>query len=91
MRLRPFLAAFAALLAAALCLGHNVTKAWDLDAEVYFTTSASLGRSETILNVGTRYDFSEHATLLLAADGDAHNSPGPRTSLLTFVGIQVSL
>jgi hypothetical protein len=74
-----------------LCLGHNVTKAWELDAEVHFTASDRLGRSETILNVGTRYDFSAHATLLLAAGADVHNSLAPRTSLLTFVGFQVRL
>jgi hypothetical protein len=74
-----------------LCLGHNVTKAWELDAEVHFTASDGLGRSEAILNLGTRYDFSEHATMLLAAGEDAHNSLAPRISLLTYVGIQIRL
>ena len=74
-----------------LCLGHEVAKGWELDAEVHVTASDGLGRSEIILNAGTRYDFSEHATLLLAIGSDARDSLGPRTSLLTYVGLQVRL
>jgi hypothetical protein len=74
-----------------LCVGREVTKGWELDAELHLTSSEGLQRSEAIFNVGSRYDFSEHATLLLAVGRDAHNSLGPRTSLLTFVGLQVRL
>jgi hypothetical protein len=74
-----------------LCVGREVTKGWELDAELHLTSSEGLQRSEAIFNVGTRYDFSEHATLLLAVGGDAHNSLGPRTSLLTYVGLQLRL
>jgi hypothetical protein len=74
-----------------LCLGREVVKGWELDAEIHLTTSAGIQRTETILNAGTRYDFSEHATLLLAIGTDTHNTLGPRTSLLTYVGLQVRL
>jgi hypothetical protein len=74
-----------------LCVGHDLAKGWDIDAEVHFTASDGLHRSEAILNAGTRYDFSEHASLLLAVGSDAHNTLGPRTSLLTYVGLQVRL
>jgi hypothetical protein len=74
-----------------LCLGHNVTKQWEVDAEIHMTASNGLHRGEAILNAGTRYDFSEHATLLLAVGSDAHNTLAPRTSLLTYLGLQVRL
>jgi hypothetical protein len=74
-----------------LCVGREVVKGWELDAEIHLTTSEGAERSEAILNLGTRYDFSDHATLLLAAGSDAHNSLGPRISLLTYVGLQVRL
>jgi hypothetical protein len=74
-----------------LCLGREVAKGWELDAEVHVTASDSLDRSEVILNAGTRYDFSEHATLLLAAGCDARDTLAPRTSLLTYLGLQVRL
>jgi hypothetical protein len=76
---------------AALCVGREIVKGWELDAEVHTTLSEGLRRSETILNAGTRYDLSGHATLLLAAGADTHNSLGPRASLLTYLGIQVRL
>lgn len=74
-----------------LCLGREVSKGWELDAEVHATASDSLDRSEVILNAGTRYDFSEHATLLLAVGADTRDTLAPRTSLLTYVGLQVRL
>jgi len=74
-----------------LCVGREVVKGWELDAELHLTTSEGLRRSEAILNVGTRYDFSRHATLLLAVGSDAHDSMGPRTSLLTYAGLQIRL
>jgi hypothetical protein len=74
-----------------LCLGRQVTKQWELDAEVHETTSSGLKRGETVLNIGSRVDFSEHATLLFAVGRDAHNTLGSRTSLLTYLGVQVRI
>jgi hypothetical protein len=72
-----------------LCIGRNVTKHWELDAEVHFNSSERFQASETTINVGTRYDLSDDATLLLAIGKDAGNSIGPRISLLSFVGVQI--
>ncbi len=74
-----------------LCVGREVRKGWELDAEVHLQGSDRMDRSEVILNLGTRYDFTEHATLLLAAGRDLRNTLAPRVSLLTFVGIQVRI
>ena len=74
-----------------LCVGREVSKGWELDAEVHMESSDRLERNEAVINVGTRYDFSGHATLLLAVGRDAHNSLGPRVSLLTFAGIQIRI
>jgi hypothetical protein len=71
-----------------LCVGRNVTKHWELDAEVHFISSDRFQASETTVNVGSRYDLSENATLLLAIGKDAGNSLGPRISLLSYVGVQ---
>jgi hypothetical protein len=73
------------------CVGHNISRAWELDAELHATGSDGLQRTEFILDAGTRFDFSESSTLLLAIGRDVHNSLGPRASLLTYVGIQVRL
>jgi hypothetical protein len=72
-----------------LCIGRNVTKHWELDAEVHLNSSDRFQASETTINVGTRYDLSDDATLLLAIGKDAGNSIGPRISLLSFVGVQI--
>lgn len=74
-----------------LCLGREVAKGWELDAEVHLTASDGLQRSEVIINAGTRYDLSKGATLMLAVGCDTHDTLGPRTSLLTYVGLQVRL
>ncbi len=72
-----------------LCIGREVVKGWELDAEVHMEGSERLDRDESIINLGMRYDFSRHATLLLAVGRDTHNSLGPRVSLLTFLGMQI--
>jgi hypothetical protein len=74
-----------------VCLGHNLTKAWEIDLEAHTSSSDRLDRSEAVLNLGTRVDLSRNATLLLAMGRDAHNSLGPAVSLLTYVGLQVRL
>jgi hypothetical protein len=72
-----------------LCLGRQLTKAWEIDAEVHLDGSDHLDRGEAVLNVGSRVALSENATLLLALGRDIHDTLGPRASLLTFVGVQL--
>jgi hypothetical protein len=74
-----------------ICVGRAVRKGWELDVEAHGNGSIGLDRTEAILNLGSRLDLSDKATLLLAIGRDAHNSIGPRTSLLTYVGVQVRL
>lgn len=73
-----------------VCLGHDVMKGWEVDAEVHADASDGLRRSEVILNLGTRVDLSPHTTLLLAIGRDTHDTLGRATSLLTYVGIQLT-
>jgi hypothetical protein len=74
-----------------VCLGHNLSKGWEIDLELHGTASDGLDRSELTLNFGTRIDFSQNATLLLAVGRDTQNTLGPVSSLLTYVGLQVRL
>jgi hypothetical protein len=74
-----------------VCVGHNVTKEWELDAEVHFSGSEDLGRGETVVNLGTRCDLSRNTTLLVALGKDVRNSLGPKISLLTYLGIQIRI
>jgi len=74
-----------------LCVGREVVKGFELDAEWHTTTDEKAGRSEQIVNFGSRYDFSKHATLLLAVGRDLSNTLGPKVSLLTYLGIQLRM
>ena len=74
-----------------VCVGHNVTKEWELDAEVHFSGSEDLDRGETVVNLGTRCDLSRNTTLLVALGKDVRNSLGPKISLLTYLGIQIRI
>jgi len=72
-------------------IGKEVMKGWELDAEIHVNSDLHLGRSEEIFNAGTRIDFSEHLTLMIALGTDLANSLAPRTSLLSYVGFQLRL
>ncbi len=71
-----------------LCIGRNVTKHWEIDAEVHLNSSDRVQETETTVNLGTRYDLSDNLTLMLALGKDTGNSRGPRISLLSYVGVQ---
>jgi hypothetical protein len=74
-----------------VCVGREVSKGWEIDAEIHMSSSGHLERSEALINVGTRYDLSGHSTLLLAVGRDARNSLSPKASLLTFAGVQIRI
>jgi hypothetical protein len=74
-----------------LCIGREVVKGWELDAEIHVSESDRFQRSEAVLNLGLRYDFCKHATLLVAVGKDARNTLGPRISLLTYLGVQIRI
>ena len=72
-----------------LCVGREIVKGFELDAEWHTTTDEKAGRSEQTINFGSRYDLSEHATLLIAIGSDVSDTLGPKVSLLTYLGIQL--
>jgi hypothetical protein len=74
-----------------ILFGHNVTKSWELDAEVHVNASEGLSSDEWIVNAGTRIDLSENTTLMIAEGRDLSNQLGPRVSLLSYVGVQFRL
>jgi hypothetical protein len=76
---------------AGVCLGRELHKGLEIDAEVHVTTSDNARASETILNFGTRIDLAKNMTLLAAVGRDMSDSLGPRTTLLTYLGLQVRL
>ena len=71
-----------------LCIGREVKKGWELDAEVHAETDARAGRREIIANAATRIDLSEHYTLMLLIGRDLSNTLGPLSSLMSYVGVQ---
>jgi len=74
-----------------ICIGREVMKGWEIDAEIRENVDDALHHTETIVNFGTRYDLSEHATIILAIGRDTQNHLGPTVSLLSYVGIQFRL
>ena len=73
-----------------LCIGREVKKNWELDLEWHTTTDDRVGRSEQTVNLGSRIGVAEHATILLAIGSDTSNTLGPRNSLLTYLGVQLT-
>jgi hypothetical protein len=72
-----------------ICLGRDIRKGWDIDAEIHVTTSENVAQIEATANLGTRYELGEHFTLLLSAGRDVRNTLTPKASLLTYAGVQV--
>jgi len=72
-----------------LCVGREIAKGFELDAEVHATTTERVNRSEITANLGARIDLSAHTTLLLALGRDLRDTIAPRSSLLTYAGIQL--
>jgi hypothetical protein len=74
-----------------VCVGRDLRKGVDLDAEVHATTANSSDRAEITANIGSRIDLSGHSTLLLSVGRDLRNTLGPRNSLVSYCGIQIRL
>jgi hypothetical protein len=74
-----------------LCLGKEVVKGWELDAEVHVNADAGIGRTECIGNIATRIDLSDKFTLMFLLGRDLQNQLGPKASLMSYVGIQMRL
>jgi hypothetical protein len=72
-----------------VCVGREVRKGWELDAEVHVDADARAGRREVIANAATRIDLSESYTLMLLIGRDLSNSLGPLSPLMSYVGLQM--
>jgi len=72
-----------------VCVGREIVKGWELDAEIHCTADKGLADCEWLVNAGTRIDLSEHATLMLAIGRDLGNQLDPKISLVTYAGIQL--
>lgn len=72
-------------------IGKDLRKGWEIDAEIHLTSDLHVGRAEAIFNAGTRIDFSEHVTLMLALGTDLANSLAPRTDYVSYLGLQFRL
>jgi hypothetical protein len=71
-------------------VGHEVRKGFEVIAELHVET-ASGSRRETIVNFGSRWDFSDRYTLLISAGRDVQNTLGPTNTLITYLGLQMRL
>ena len=74
-----------------VCLGHAINKGWDIDCEVHVDADARASRGEAVADVATRFNLSEHTTLMLLVGRDISNSAGPPVSLMSYVGLQFRL
>ena len=72
-----------------ICLDREVKKGWEIDAEVHMNGDEDLGRTEWIGNVATRIDLSKKTTLMLLVGRDLGNRIGPKSSLMSYMGIQL--
>jgi len=72
-----------------VCVGRNLAKGVELDAEIHATTGNRTSRSEITENVGSRIALSEHAIVLLSIGRDLRDTLGPRSSLVSYCGIQL--
>jgi hypothetical protein len=71
-----------------VALGRELRHGLELIAEVYDEASGGFGQSELIVNAGMRLDLSRRETLLLAVGRDLRNTLGPRSNLLSYLGMQ---
>lgn len=74
-----------------LCLGKEVVKGWELDAEIHMNADEGINRTECIGNIATRIDLSDKFTLMFLLGRDLHNQLGPKSTLMSYVGIQMRL
>jgi len=74
-----------------VCVGKELRKGWEIDAEVHVNADEGVDRAEYIGDVATRIDLSEKCTLMLLLGRDLRNQLGPRSSLMSYVGIQLRL
>jgi hypothetical protein len=76
---------------AGFVVGHQVTKQFEVMAELHDETRTTTSGHEVILNFGARRDLSEHFTVLMAVGRDLTDTLGPKNNLLAYLGLQTRL
>lgn len=74
-----------------IALGREFGESLELVGEVHDEAEVHSGRSEVTLNFGARWKWSERFTLLASAGTDLHNGLEDRSTLLTYLGLQINL
>lgn len=74
---------------AGFAITREVSKGFELIAELHEETAVHQHAQELILNFGARYDLSPRYTLLLSAGRDLRNTLGSTNTLLSYVGLQL--
>jgi hypothetical protein len=76
---------------AGVVVSGEVSKGFDLLAELHDEADLGFHHDELILNLGARYEMSERYSLLFSAGTDLHNGLDAPSSLLTYLAIQIRL
>jgi hypothetical protein len=73
---------------AGLVLGHQFSPSLEVLAELHDESALSGARDQLTLNLGLRWNFSLQYSLLVSAGRDLHDSLGPASRLISYLGIQ---
>jgi hypothetical protein len=71
-----------------LVVGHDVSKAWEIDAEFYGTGTWSHGGDQDIVDVGARYKIRPPFILLLMAGRSVERASSTQPSFVGYFGMQ---
>ena len=74
-----------------IVLSHEVSKGFDILAELHDEADLGFHHDELIVNFGARYDCSERYSLLFSAGRDLHNGLADTSTLLTYLALQIHL
>jgi hypothetical protein len=74
-----------------IAIGRDVAEGLEIMGELHDERDAHSSCNELTLNFGTRWEMSKRYTLLVSAGTDLHNGFDPKTSLISYVGIQTNL
>jgi hypothetical protein len=74
---------------AGVVIAHHIRQGLEAMAELHEEGGMDFARNEPMVNLGMRWDLSEHYTLLAAIGRDLHNGFGASNTLLTYLGIQL--
>ena len=76
---------------AGIVVSGEVSKGFDLLAELHDEADLGFHHDELILNFGARYEVSDRYSVLLSAGTDSHNGLDDKSNLLTYLALQIRL